>query len=224
MFDSEDQRERDYLKNILHRLYAKIVPRRKIIRKVITNQFLTLIHENYKFNGSPELLDILAAIISGFAVPLREEHIIFFKTVIIPLHKVQSCQLYHDQLMRCSMLFLSKNSQLSITLVEGLLRYWPFANCQKELHFLTELLEVLEVCETRQLEPIIKKLFIQITKCISSSHLQVTDKTLCFFENDNFLVIIKTYKNICFPLLVPVVTLLADLHWHKIIKESYQAI
>jgi len=50
-----------------------------------------LIHENYKFNGAAELLDILASIISGFAVPLREEHVIFFKTVIIPLHKVQTC-------------------------------------------------------------------------------------------------------------------------------------
>lgn len=78
------------MKNILHRLYAKMVPRRKIIRKAINDCFYTLIHENYKFNGVSELLDILAAIISGFALPLREEHVIFFKTVIIPLHKVQS--------------------------------------------------------------------------------------------------------------------------------------
>jgi serine/threonine-protein phosphatase 2A regulatory subunit B' len=33
----------------------------------------------------------LASIISGFAVPLRDEHVIFFKNVIIPLHKVQTC-------------------------------------------------------------------------------------------------------------------------------------
>jgi len=45
-------------------------------------------HENHKFNGTAELLDIHAAIISGFAVPLRDEHVTFFKTVIIPLHKV----------------------------------------------------------------------------------------------------------------------------------------
>lgn len=86
--DSEEPKEREYLKNILHRLYAKLVPRRKMIRKAITDCFHTLIHENYKFNGAAELLDILASIISGFAVPLREEHVIFFKTVIIPLHKV----------------------------------------------------------------------------------------------------------------------------------------
>ena len=54
------------------------------------------------------------SIISGFAVPLREEHVYVFKTVIIPLHKVQTCQLYHEQLLRCSMLFLSKDPSLAI--------------------------------------------------------------------------------------------------------------
>ena len=61
-----------------------------MIRKAITDCFHSLIHENVKFNGAPELLDILASIISGFAVPLREEHIIFFKYIIIPLHKVKN--------------------------------------------------------------------------------------------------------------------------------------
>ena len=88
-----------------------------MIRKAITDTFYTLIHENYKFNGAAELLDILASIISGFAVPLREEHVVFFKTVIIPLHKVQTCNLYHEQLLRCSMLFLSKDPSLAILLV-----------------------------------------------------------------------------------------------------------
>lgn len=36
LFDSEEPREREYLKNILHRLYAKLVPRRKMIRKVLS--------------------------------------------------------------------------------------------------------------------------------------------------------------------------------------------
>ena len=57
-----------------------MVPRRKMIRKAINDCFYSLIHETFKFNGASELLDILASIISGFAVPLREEHIIFFKT------------------------------------------------------------------------------------------------------------------------------------------------
>ena len=52
--------------------------------------FESVIHDNVKFNGVSEILDIQASIISGFAVPLRPEHVTFFKTIIIPLHKVQS--------------------------------------------------------------------------------------------------------------------------------------
>jgi len=113
LFDSEEITEREYLKNILHRLYAKLVPRRKMIRKAVTDTFYTLIHENYKFNGAAELLDIFASIISGFAVPLRDEHVYFFKTVIIPLHKVQTCPKFHNELLRCSMLFVSKDPLLA---------------------------------------------------------------------------------------------------------------
>lgn len=62
-----------------------------MIRKAMNETFYALIHEQHKFNGAAELLDILAAIISGFAVPLRDEHVLFFKSVIVPLHKVQTC-------------------------------------------------------------------------------------------------------------------------------------
>ena len=225
LFDSEEPKEREYLKNILHRLYAKLVPRRKMIRKAITDNFNTLIHETYKFNGTSELLDILASVISGFAVPLREEHVIFFHNIIIPLHKVQTCHKFHNELLRCSMLFLSKEPTLAFPLINGLLKYWPFANYTKETLFLAELLDILEVCcDPQKLEPILPKIFKRIIKCISSPHLQVSDRSMCFFENEFFLNILKTYKQIAFPILVPVITHLASHHWHKLILESLTAL
>ena len=69
------------------------------------------------------------------------------------------------------MLFLSKDPSLAFGLVEGLLRYWPFGNSVKEVMFLTELVEVLEVCEITKLEPIITKLFKRLIKCIAGPHL-----------------------------------------------------
>ena len=69
------------------------------------------------------------------------------------------------------MLFLSKDPNLAITLVEGLLRYWPFGNSIKEVMFLSELVEVLEVCAITKLEGIIGKLFKRLIKCIAGSHL-----------------------------------------------------
>jgi serine/threonine-protein phosphatase 2A regulatory subunit B' len=200
------------------------VPRRKMIRKAINEVFFTLIHETHKFNGAAELLDILASIISGFAVPLRDEHVIFFKNLIIPLHKVQTCASFYEQLLRCSMLFLTKDRTLAIPSLEGLLKYWPFANCVKETLFLTELQEVLEVCEVEKVEPLIPKLFKRIVKCIGGIHLQVADRAMCFFENDYFLNILKTYKEKTFPMLVPVIVDLAENHWHKILQESLIAL
>lgn len=40
LFDSEDPREREYLKTILHRVYGKLLGLRAYIRKQINNIFL----------------------------------------------------------------------------------------------------------------------------------------------------------------------------------------
>lgn len=112
LFDSTEPREREYVKNLYHRLYGKLMVKRKTFRKTIGFILSTLVHENYLFHGMPELLDLLASIISGFAVPLREEHISFFKQTFIPLHKVQTSNLFHEQLQRCTMLFLTKVHQI----------------------------------------------------------------------------------------------------------------
>ena len=47
---------------------------------------------------------------------------------------------------------------------------------------------------------------------------------MCFFENDYFLTILKSYKGFTFPLLVPVISQIADTHWHKVLQESLNAL
>ncbi len=74
LFDSEDPRERDYLKTILHRIYGKFMVHRPFIRKSINNVFYRFIFETERHNGIAELLEILGSIINGFAMPLKEEH------------------------------------------------------------------------------------------------------------------------------------------------------
>lgn len=110
-----------------------------MIRTAVNEKFFYLIHETHNFHGAGELLDILASIISGFAVPLRSEHVQFFNTVIIPLHKVQTFSQFYEPLSRCAMIFLTKDRSLSIPLLQGILKFWPFANYEKETLFLSEL-------------------------------------------------------------------------------------
>ena len=74
LFDSEDPRERDYLKTILHRIYGKFMPLRGYVRTQVMNLLLLVTYEKEEHNGLTELLEILSSIISGFASPLKAEH------------------------------------------------------------------------------------------------------------------------------------------------------
>lgn len=86
LFDSEDPRERDYLKTILHRIYGKFMSHRSFIRKTISNVFYRFVYETERHNGIGELLEILGSIINGFAIPLKKEHLQFLQRALIPLH------------------------------------------------------------------------------------------------------------------------------------------
>ncbi|MGH0175859.1 UNVERIFIED_CONTAM: hypothetical protein FKN15_071936 [Acipenser sinensis] len=69
LFDSEDPRERDFLKTTLHRIYGKFLGLRAYIRKQINNIFYRFIYETEHHNGIAELLEILG---SYFSFKLHE--------------------------------------------------------------------------------------------------------------------------------------------------------
>uniref|UniRef100_A0A8C1B1F6 Serine/threonine protein phosphatase 2A regulatory subunit n=1 Tax=Cyprinus carpio carpio TaxID=630221 RepID=A0A8C1B1F6_CYPCA len=124
LFDSEDPRERDFLKTILHRIYGKFLGLRAYIRRQINNIFYRFIYETEHHNGIAELLEILGSIINGFALPLKEEHKMFLIRVLLPLHKVKSLSVYHPQLAYCVVQFLEKDSSLTEPVAERALYYW----------------------------------------------------------------------------------------------------
>jgi serine/threonine-protein phosphatase 2A regulatory subunit B' len=173
LFDSEDQRERDYLKTILHRIYGKFMVHRPFIRKAINNIFYRFIFETEKHNGIAELLEILGSIINGFALPLKEEHKLFLVRALIPLHKPKCVSLYHQQLSYCITQFVEKDAKLADTVIRGLLKYWPITNSSKEVMFLGELEEVLEATQGTEFQRCMVPLFRQIGRCLNSSHFQV---------------------------------------------------
>uniref|UniRef100_A0A8C8D7H0 Serine/threonine protein phosphatase 2A regulatory subunit n=1 Tax=Oncorhynchus tshawytscha TaxID=74940 RepID=A0A8C8D7H0_ONCTS len=173
LFDSEDPRERDFLKTTLHRIYGKFLGLRAYIRKQINNIFYSFIYETEHHNGIAELLEILGSIINGFALPLKEEHKIFLLKVLLPLHKVKSLSVYHPQLAYCVVQFLEKDSTLTEPTVMALLKYWPKTHSPKEVMFLNELEEILDVIEPSEFVKVMEPLFRQLAKCVSSPHFQV---------------------------------------------------
>lgn len=173
LFDSEDPREREYLKTILHRIYGKFMVHRPFIRKAINNIFYRFIYETERHSGIGELLEILGSIINGFALPMKEEHKLFLVRALLPLHKPKPVAMYHQQLSYCITQFVEKDYKLADTVIRGLLKYWPLTNCQKEVLFLGELEEVLEATQGAEFQRCMVPLFIQIARCLNSSHFQV---------------------------------------------------
>ncbi|CAL5387751.1 unnamed protein product [Camellia sinensis] len=172
LFDSEDPRERDYLKTILHRIYGKFMVHRPFIRKAINNIFYQFIYETERHSGIGELLEILGSIINGFALPMKEEHKLFLVRALIPLHKPKPVSMYQQQLSYCIIQFVEKDYKLADTVIRGLLKYWPVTSCQKEVLFLGELEDVLEATQAAEFQRCMVPLFRRIAQCINSYHFQ----------------------------------------------------
>ncbi|KAL3357140.1 hypothetical protein AABB24_017695 [Solanum stoloniferum] len=217
LFDSEDPREREYLKTILHRVYGKFMVHRPFIRKGINNIFYRFIYETERHSGIGELLEILGSIINGFALPMKEEHKLFLVRALIPLHKPKSVAMYHQQLSYCIVQFVEKDYKLSDTVIRGLLKYWPVTNCQKEVLFLQELEEVLETTQAAEFQRCMVPLFRQIARCLNSPHFQVAERALFLWNNEHIVGLIAQNRNVIFPIIFYALQKNIDNHWNQAI-------
>ncbi|MED6180028.1 hypothetical protein PIB30_006518 [Stylosanthes scabra] len=215
LFDSEDPRERDCLKTIMHRVYGKFMVHRPFIRKSINNVFYRFVFETEKHNGVAELLEIFGSIISGFALPLKEEHKIFLWRVLIPLHKPKCMGIYYQQLSYCITQFIEKEPKLASTVIRGLLKYWPITNSQKEVMFLGELEEILEVINMVEFQKVTVPLFWRIGCCINSSHFQVAERALFLWNNDHIVTLIAHHRQVILPIILPALERNCQAHWNQ---------
>ena len=166
----------------MHRIYGKFLNLRAFIRRSITYVFFQFVYDTERHNGVAELLEILGSIINGFALPLKEEHKTFLTRALIPLHKVKSLTLYHPQLAYCVVQFLEKDPSLTEEVVLGLLKYWPKVNSPKEVMFLNEVEEILDVIDPVEFQKIMVPLFKQLARCINSQHFQVAERALYYWN------------------------------------------
>ncbi|KAL1200991.1 Serine/threonine protein phosphatase 2A 55 kDa regulatory subunit B' delta isoform [Cardamine amara subsp. amara] len=219
LFDSEDPREREYLKTILHRIYGRFMVHRPFIRKTMNNILYDFIFETGKHSGIAEFLEVLGSIINGFALPLKEEHKLFLTRVLIPLHKLKCLPNYHQQLSYCVIQFVEKDNKLADTVIRGLLKYWPVTNSSKEIMFLTELEEILEATQSTEFERCMVPLSRQIAQCLSSSHFQVAERALYLWNNDHVTNLVRQNSRIILPIVFPALEKNGSSHWNQAVKN-----
>lgn len=218
LFDSEDPRERDYLKTTLHRVYGKMLNLRSFIRRAMNNVFLRFTLETQKYNGIAELLEILGSVINGFTLPLKPEHKTFLMKVLVPLHRVRSLNAYHPQLSYCIIQFLDKDPSLTAGVLRALFRIWPKVNSPKEVLFLTELEEILEGTDADSFQSVSEMLFTQLAKCVASPHFQVAERSLYFFNSSQLVTFIDQDSERIIPVIFPALFKISKNHWNRAIN------
>jgi serine/threonine-protein phosphatase 2A regulatory subunit B' len=206
LFDSEDPREREYLKTILHRIYGKFLSHRSAIRKAISNVFFQFVFETERHNGIAELLEILGSIINGFALPLKEEHVSFLERSLLPLHRQRNLAAYQPQLQNCMEHYIEKDPSTIVYIVRGLARTWPSTYSSKQILMLNELESLLVLAGAEATEPVLHELFQLLSRCCGSSHFQVADRALMLWDNDELTAspsgsLSAAYGNVALPIL-----------------------
>jgi len=221
LFDSEDPRERDYLKTILHRIYGKFMSHRSYIRKAINNVFYTFIYESEYHNGIGELLEILGSIINGFAIPLKAEHTTFLQKALLPLHKHVGFSAYQQQLSFCLIQFVEKDPDTASFIIKKLIELWPWCNSQKQVLYINELEELLELLGFDQLLTVKSLLFTHLGKLVGSSHFQVSERALCLWNNSHLVnsgCLSRQLAADLLPVIFAPLFFKSDNHWNSIVE------
>jgi serine/threonine-protein phosphatase 2A regulatory subunit B' len=226
LFDSEDPRERDYVKTTLHRMYGKFMTYRSFIRKTISQVFYRYIYETGKHNGIGELLEILGSIINGFAIPLKPEHVTFLERCLIPLHKPLKLSLYHPQLSYCITQYITKDIHTFPTVLHGLIKYWPWNSPSKQLLFLNELEELLELCREEYLQNLQGDIYSLLNLCLASEHFQVVERTLYFWNSEHLCatLLAQNKTHIILPVIYESLSRTAQGHWNATVESLAQTV
>ncbi|KAI9514846.1 Serine/threonine-protein phosphatase 2A 56 kDa regulatory subunit delta isoform [Dissostichus eleginoides] len=222
--------QQNLLQNLLENLiqinniFYRSEPQQNLLENLIqiNNIFYRFIYETEHHNGIAELLEILGSIINGFALPLKEEHKMFLIRVLLPLHKVKSLSVYHPQLAYCVVQFLEKESSLTESVltrqvIVGLLKFWPKTHSPKEVMFLNELEEILDVIEPSEFMKVQETLFRQLAKCVSSPHFQVAERALYYWNNEYIMSLISDNAAKILPIMFPALYKNSKSHWNKTI-------
>ncbi|XP_024980341.1 serine/threonine protein phosphatase 2A 57 kDa regulatory subunit B' kappa isoform-like [Cynara cardunculus var. scolymus] len=222
LFDSEDPRERECLKSVLHRIYGKFMVHRPFIRTAVSNIIYRFVFETEKHNGIAELLEIFGSVISGFALPLKKEHKTFLSRALIPLHKPKSVGMYHHQLTYCIVQFIEKEPKLTSVVINGLLKYWPVTSSQKQLMFLSELEELLELIRSDEFEKVMVPLFQRISCCLDSYHFQVAERAHFLWNNEHIHHLIMCNRQVIMPIVFSSLQRNSKNHWNRTVFNLTQ--
>lgn len=213
LFESDDPRERDTLRTVVNRIYAKFKGLQSTIRLCIRHSLQKAIYEHEMQSGIAEELELLGEILCSTS--LKDELLTLLRRVLLPLHKLGTLRRYHAQLLYCMKLYVEKDPRLAREILKALAQYWPEQFTAKQLFFLDELEEMLAVVPSSEFKKVQEPVVRRIAECITCPHSQVAERVLSFWENEKFVKLVNSHQAAFFPYVVAALYVNSTQHWHS---------
>jgi serine/threonine-protein phosphatase 2A regulatory subunit B' len=219
LFASPDQRERHALKKCLRQIYKLCIRLRSMIRVKMQNLFISSLLNEILYPGIPDLLEFCISIISGFCVPLKDEHSDFLFNALVPLHRSPLYETFYHPLGNCIEKFIEKESSFVESVILRLLKIWPLANPSKELCFIEEMSTFIEYISEDQFSIILVPFLTRIADCISSDHFKVVEAALNLWGSEHFVHLLSTFSERALPIIYSHLLMTGQNHWHQEIRQ-----
>jgi len=111
--------------------------------------------------------------------------------------------------------FVEKDPQLAEPVLLHILEYWPRTFSAKEVLFLNEVEEILEMVQGPEFKLIMKQLFTRIALCVGSPHFQVAERALFLWNNEYIVSLIAMNRNEVLPLVFEALYMNSRNHWNS---------
>lgn len=113
-FHSLDKREQSLVKTAIHRMYAKCVSKRPLIRSSLQQLFLDVIHCGSSTTGLDEVISFYNLILKGVSLPIHQDHIFYLNHCVLPLLKKPRIEGLFFVMNQCFKIVLGKDSSLGV--------------------------------------------------------------------------------------------------------------
>merc|ERR1719161_1520390 len=97
----------------------------------------------------------------------------------------------------------------------SMLRFWPVSIASKQVLFLNELEETLELTQPAEFYKMQDALFRRIALCIACPHFQVAERTLFLWNNDYIVKLINQNRQALFPIVIGALYTNSKQHWNS---------
>merc|ERR1719333_1505245 len=111
--------------------------------------------------------------------------------------------------------YAEKDPRLCYDIITSLLQFWPVSITSKQILFLNELEELLEVTQPPEFHRMQETLFRRIALCITCPHFQVAERTLFLWNNDYIVKLIDQNRKVLYPIIIGALYTNSKQHWNS---------